>query len=86
MIGLAASTVLNSPRAESAGSIGKATRISENSGRNFERGSRNWNRPCSQSCIKPTVVIGFVMDAIRKIVSLNIGALALTSRDPKLLW
>ena len=42
-------------------------------GRYFSAGSSRLSRPCSTSCITASDVTGFVIDAMRKIVSTVIG-------------
>src|SRR5262249_12319709 len=53
-----------------------------NAGRYFDTGSEMRRRPSSLSDNAATVTIGFVIDAMRKIASFVIGALAALSRKP----
>ena len=48
----------------------------------FDTGSASDSLPSSTSIMAATVVMGLVIDAMRKIVSLVIGALASLSRKP----
>jgi hypothetical protein len=52
------------------------------SGRYFSAGSSRPTRPCSTSCISATEVIGFVIDAIRKIESVESGLVVFRSATP----
>ena len=48
----------------------------------FAIGSERFSRPRSARIIAATLVIGLVIEAMRKIVSVNIGTLASTSCWP----
>jgi len=59
------------------------TRISESSGAHREIGSVKAIRTSSASMRAATEVIGFVIEAIRKIVSRSMGTPSSTSRQPR---
>ena len=59
--------------------------MSLNSGRYFETGSLSRNHPSSYSIITATLVMGLLMEAIRKIVSGFIGTFISLSCMPTLL-
>ena len=63
----------------------RSTRMSANSGSHFVTGSFSLNLPSSASAIAAATVTGFVIDAIRKMVSRCIGRPASTSRCPRAL-
>ena len=59
------------------------TFISEKSGMNLETGSESLSLPASTSIIAATLVMGFVIEWMAKIVSGVIGRFVATSRTPK---
>ena len=56
--------------------------MSANFGKYFDRGSSIRSLPCSYSNSAPTVVIGLVMEAMLKMVSVVMATLAALSRKP----
>ena len=59
-----------------------ATCMSANFGKYFASGSSISSLPCSTSISAPTAVIGLVIEAMLKMVSVVMGTLAALSRQP----
>jgi hypothetical protein len=62
--------------------MARGHRMSEKFGKLFCERIVLSNRPCSYSMSAPTAVIGFVMDAMLKIMSVVLGTPAALSRQP----
>ena len=58
------------------------TVVCANAGMNFDTGSVSSTRPSSTSIMRPTLVSALLCDAIRKMLSVRIGACCSRSRNP----